>query len=84
MFGKLGLHVMQFPSGRWGYVGNVPGVLCAEVPATTADVLGCRARRASDGSLVAWKVPTFDSCGEALAHADRHGCEVSQRDELPV
>lgn len=27
MFSRFGLHVTQYPSGKWGYVGNVPANL---------------------------------------------------------
>lgn len=29
-FGKYGLHTIQYPSGRFGYVGTVPEILCIE------------------------------------------------------
>lgn len=29
-FGNYGLHVIQYPSGRWGYVGTIPEALCIE------------------------------------------------------
>lgn len=29
-FGKYGLHTIQYPSKRWGYVGTVPIELCNE------------------------------------------------------
>lgn len=83
MFGaKMGLHIIQFPSKRWGYVGAIPVTLGKEVPATTSDVLGCRSHRNAAGELCAWKFPSFDTCAEAIAHADANGCEISQRDEL--
>lgn len=43
MFSNLGLHIMQFPSKRWGYVGSIPTALGSEQPATSGDVLGNRA-----------------------------------------
>ncbi len=39
MTSRLGCHIICFPSGRYGYVGAVPSVLGAEVPASTAAVL---------------------------------------------
>lgn len=29
-YGRYGLHVIQYPSGKFGYVGNVPSILCVE------------------------------------------------------
>ncbi len=74
MFGhNLGLHVIRFPSGRWGYVGNVPVSLATAIPATDAAVFGCRAWRAESGALMEWKFPTFDSCEGAVAFAQSNG-----------
>jgi len=28
--GNYGLHLIQYPSGRWGFVGSIPEVLCIE------------------------------------------------------
>jgi hypothetical protein len=28
--GKYGLHTIQYPSKRWGYVGTIPEVLCID------------------------------------------------------
>jgi hypothetical protein len=75
MFGKkLGLHILQFPNGRWGYVGSIPTDLATAVPATTAAVLGCRAWRCPDtGAAMEWKDPTFDTEGDAIAFAQAKG-----------
>lgn len=78
MFGhRLGLHVICFPSGRWGYVGSIPTALGTEVPATRADVMGCRSHINDAGDLVAWKFPTFDTETEARTFAADKGCPVS-------
>jgi hypothetical protein len=29
-FGTYGLHTIQYPSKRWGYVGTIPEILCIE------------------------------------------------------
>ena len=73
MLGNLGLHIHQFPSKRWGYVGNVPRALGSTVPADTAAVLGCRAWRDESGALVMTKFPSFETCGEAVQHAQTCG-----------
>lgn len=28
--GNYGLHTIQYPSNRWGFVGSIPEVLCIE------------------------------------------------------
>ncbi len=73
---NLGLHVIKFPSGRFGFVGSIPTALGHEAPATTADVMGGRAHKNADGALVAWKFPAFESEAEARAFADSKGCKV--------
>ena len=45
MFGNVGLHVIKFPSGRYGYVGSVPSSLGNEVKANRSDIMGGRAFR---------------------------------------
>lgn len=78
MFGRyMGCHVIDFPSKRWGYVGSIPTVLGTEVPASKADVMGCRSHRNAAGDLVTWKFPTFDSKAEAVAFAAERGVSVS-------
>lgn len=75
MFANLGLRVHEFPSGRFGYVGSVPSALGEWVPATESDVMGGRATRAADGSLVAIRFPSFATAEEAIAHAHAKGFE---------
>jgi len=46
MFGaKLGLHVIQFPSGRFGYVGSITVDCCRRLEADRSAILGGRAIR---------------------------------------
>jgi hypothetical protein len=73
MFGNLGLHVIKFPSGRYGYVGSIPTALGTEVPATTAAVMGCRSHYSAAGELVEWKFPAFDTEEAARAFATAKG-----------
>jgi len=74
MFGKsLGLHILHFPSGRWGYVGSVPVSLATAIPASTSAVMGCRAWRDESGALMEWKFPTFDDCDSAVRFAQAKG-----------
>ena len=73
MFGNLGLHVIKFPSGRYGFVGSIPVTLGAEVPASEAAVMGCRSHWNADRTeLLEWKFPTF----EARAFAADRGCTL--------
>ena len=68
---KLGLHIIKFPSGRFGFVGNMPRELGHEVEASTSDVLGGRSYRATDGSLKVTKFPSFATEAEAREHAEQ-------------
>lgn len=77
MFGNLGLHVIKFPSGRYGYVGSIPTVLGEQVPASTAAVMGQRAFWNEARDLVEWKFPVFESEAEARTFATSKGVEVS-------
>ncbi len=76
MFGNLGLHVIKFPSGRYGYVGSIPTVLGTEIPASRAAVMGCRSHTNAAGELVEWKFPVFDTEQEARDFAALLGVKV--------
>ena len=74
MFGaNMSCHVIQFPSGRFGYVGSIPKILGKEVPAKTSDILGCRAHKNNQGDCVVWNFPVFDSAELALDFAKSRG-----------
>jgi len=76
MFGaKLGLHVIQFPSGRFGYVGSIPVDCCRRLEADRSAILGGRAIREGD-ELVEYRTMTFDTEQEALDHAASCGYEA--------
>jgi hypothetical protein len=77
MFGKLGLHVIKFPSGKFGYVGSIPTILGTEIPANRAAVMGCRAHYNAVGELVEWKFPVFESEQAARDFAVAKGCAPS-------
>ena len=74
--GSLGLHVIKFPSGRFGYVGSIPVDCCRELPADTAAIMGCRTRRNAAGELGEYRTLTFDTEQEAIDHATAQGHEV--------
>lgn len=79
MFGtkSLGLHIIQFPSKRWGFVGAIPTVLGIEVAASEEAVMGCRVHRNAAGELVEWRFPSFDTEAEARAFAATKNCTLS-------
>jgi len=76
MFGNLGLHIIRFPSGRYGFVGSIPVALGEQIPASTSAVLGCRAFRNDAGDLVEWKFPTFDTEQSARDFAMSRNCQI--------
>lgn len=76
MFNITRTHLIQFPSGRWGYVGLLPLALGTELAATKSDVLGGRAYRNAAGELVAPKFPSFATAAEAIEFAASKGVEV--------
>ena len=76
---KVGLHVIQYPSGRFGYVGSVPASCCNRVQANRSAVLGCRAVREGE-ELVEYVPMAFDTQQEAIDHAIMCGFEA----KLPI
>ena len=71
MFGNLGVHIIQYPTGRWGFVGTLPTSLGFVVEATTADIMAGRAEtNPFDGKAYTVKFPSFASQGEAQAHLE--------------
>jgi len=78
-FDRLGIHVIQFPSKRWGFVGTLPAALGDVVPASTADVMGGRAYTAPDGQIVTVKFPSFATEAEARAHTAARGVACRER-----
>jgi hypothetical protein len=72
----FGLHVIKNPAGSFSFVGTIPRELGNEVPATTNDVLGCRAYRNEANKLVVTKFPVFPTRESAVLHAEKHGYEV--------
>jgi len=73
MFGKMGLHVIKFPSGKFGFVGSIPGELGTEAPASRAAVMGQRSFYNAAGELVEMKFPVFESEAEAWEFAASKG-----------
>lgn len=78
MFRITKCFVLDFPSGRWGYVGAVPVELCDRVPANRAAVLGGRAQRDESGELIELRPKTFDTREAAVEFAESHGVELGE------
>lgn len=72
---NLGLHIINFPSGNFGFVGSIPNVMCNIVTASKSDVLGGRAFYDQHGTLVTAKAPSFSNINDAVAHAEKFGFE---------
>jgi hypothetical protein len=71
---NVSLHIIDFPSGRFGYVGAIPTGICKKVPADRAAILGQRAFRDPEtGERMMWKAPSFATLKEAIAHAKECG-----------
>jgi len=80
MFGKkLSLHVIQFPTGRYGYVGSIPKDCCRRLLADKSAIMGQRAVREGD-DLVEYRTMTFETEQEAIDYAMERGYEP----KLPV
>ena len=73
MFKNLGLHVIKFPTGRYGFVGSIPAALGQEVPASRSAVMGQRSFYSASGELVEMKFPAFDTQTAAREFAASKG-----------
>ena len=71
-----GLHVIRFPSGRYGFVGSIPKALGTEIPANKAAVMGGRAFRNAEGEIVEIKFPVFETEDAAREFAASRGYAV--------
>lgn len=76
MFSNMGVHIIDFPSGRFGFVGSLPPALGDIVAATAADIMAGRAFSAPDGTAKTIKFPSFATRAEAAAHAAAMGITV--------
>lgn len=71
---KISLHIIEFPTGRFGYVGSIPTDLCEKLPADKSAILGGRSFRDPDTrEQMMWKAPRFETLEEAIAHAKDRG-----------
>jgi len=72
---KVGIHVIKFPSGRFGFVGSIPVSCCRRMKADKSAIMGGRAIREGD-ELVEYRTMTFETEQEALDHAVSCGYEA--------
>tara|TARA_R110000782_G_scaffold99832_1_gene185781 strand:+ start:484 stop:732 length:249 start_codon:yes stop_codon:yes gene_type:complete len=80
MFGSnIGLHIIKFPTSRFGYVGSVPASCCKRMKADRSAVMGGRAVREGE-ELVEYRTMSFETQKEAIDHATMCGFEA----KLPV
>ena len=64
----MSVSIIQFPSGRYGFVGRIPRSLGTETPATKSDIAGGRSYRGNDGAQYVTKLPTFTTHEAAVAY----------------
>ena len=76
MFGNLGVHVIDFPSGRFGFVGTLPAALGNPVTASRADIMAGRAFTAPSGEVLTMAFPSFETRDAAVAYATARGITV--------
>jgi hypothetical protein len=82
MFGQIGLHVIQFPSGVYGFVGMIPIQLCRELPADRSAVMGQRAVRNAAGALVEYRTMLFETGVAAVEFAVNAGFQPRNAEEF--
>ena len=79
---QVSLHIIQFPSGRFGYVSSIPTDICEQVPADRAAILGQRAfSDPQTNDPMMWKAPSFETVEAAIAHAKGRGHSPIWKDE---
>jgi len=74
--GGLGLHVVKFPNGKFGYVGRVPDEIHYK-DATPEQIQAGK----QFGERFGPKKNTFDTATEAVAFAKRHGHDVESAEK---
>lgn len=66
-----GVHLIKYPTGRFGFVGSLPPALGNVVEATTADVMAGRACEIGLNRIaLTVKFPSFETAAAAWAHAE--------------
>lgn len=78
--GRLPLSVIQYPSGKWGFVGSVPGELAYETSnpdyiRLAANVGAGLVRKRAEREGGFFRTRTWETQGAAVAEAERLGYE---------
>lgn len=72
MLGNLGVHIQQYPTGRFGYIGTIPSSLGRTVEATVSDIMAGRSFDVN-GKAMTVKFASFGDAEEAVQHAQDMG-----------
>lgn len=70
MFNFTGTHIVKCPTGVYTLVGAIPYDLCLWRKATREDIMGGRATRASNGTIIAPVTPIFGTREAAQQYID--------------
>lgn len=65
---KPSIHIIQFPSKRWGFVGVIPADLGERVKGDILDIMAGR----TDVTGHVIKFPVFDNPEDAQRHVEDH------------
>lgn len=75
-----GLHVIKYPSGRYGFVGNVPKVLAFEGSESDCEIARVHgaglARKIAERNGRTLTTRTWDVEAAAVACAESHGFKI--------
>lgn len=72
------LHIIEYPTHKYGYVGKVPADLFNLVPATPQHIMGGRYLE-KDGVTFGIQAMGFDTKADAIAFAESKGYEVANK-----
>lgn len=73
---SLGLHLIKFPTGRYGWRGSIPESLLDWKPPTRSDIMGGRVQFSGPNKDKAHYDRVYASVSEALTDASRVGADV--------
>jgi hypothetical protein len=66
---NLGVHILRYPTGKYGYVGTLPARLGYTDKPTKSDIMAGRFTTAPNGQTVTVKFPVFDTVEDTVLHA---------------
>ena len=78
MFNNLGIHLIKYPTGKYGYVGTLPCGLGNEQKPSSDDIRAGRFTTNSEGETVTIKFPVFSDVQSAINHAESRGFDICQ------